>query len=145
MSDGWIVDASVAAKWVLPEADSEAALRLMGRKLLAPAFIDVECANILWKAMRRGELTAEQAHRRHQALRDAPIERLPDAVLLPMAMFLATELRHPVYDCLYLSAVELTGARLVTADRRLLTLNWRDMAPPHWPLLERVVSLDDLP
>jgi predicted nucleic acid-binding protein len=41
-----VVDASVAAKWFLPEADSEAAGRLLTgrRKLLAPDLIRIEVA-----------------------------------------------------------------------------------------------------
>jgi predicted nucleic acid-binding protein len=137
MTEGWVVDASVAAKWVLPEADSEAAARLRGARLVAPELLDLECASILWKAARRGELSDDEAFERHQALRDAPVERLPNAALLSLATVAALQLGHPVYDCLYVAAAELTGFPLVTADRRLCQIQ-------RWSTA-RIVGLDALP
>jgi predicted nucleic acid-binding protein len=135
MSDSWVVDSSVAAKWVLPEADSAAALSLRGSRLIAPAFLDIECANILWKAARRGEISVEEARDLHALLLDVPVERLPEQGLLSLALDCALALSHPVYDCLYLAAAELTGFPLVTADRRLRTLQRRGV---------RIVGLDAL-
>jgi predicted nucleic acid-binding protein len=51
-------------------------------------------------------------------------------------MLVATEAQHSVYDCLYVAAAELSGLPLITADRRLARLRWRDV---------RIVPLDDLP
>jgi len=119
MSDAWVVDSSVAAKWVLPEADSGAALSLRGNRLVAPAFLDIECANILWKAARRGEISMVEATDLHALLLDVPVERLPDQGLLSLALDCALALSHPVHDCLYVAAAEITGFPLVSADRRL--------------------------
>ncbi|WP_237217085.1 type II toxin-antitoxin system VapC family toxin [Falsiroseomonas oryziterrae] len=135
MSDAWVVDASVAAKWVLPEADSEAAARVSGARLVAPELLDIECASILWKAARRGEIGRDEALLRYETLRDAPVERMPNAALLPLAVAHALELAHPVYGCLYIAAAELTGFPLITADARLRRL--------HVPRV-RIVGLDDL-
>ena len=135
MTGSWVVDASVAAKWVLPEADSDVAVTLRGHRLTAPEFIDIECANIVWKAMRRKEITAAEALELQAALREAPIDRLPDAALLSTAMLMATVLDHPVYDCLYLAASRATGRPLVTVDRRLRHLRWDGV---------QVVTLGDL-
>jgi predicted nucleic acid-binding protein len=136
MTDAWVVDASVVAKWVLPEPASDVALKLRGHRLVAPEFLDIECASIVWKTMRRDEITAEEALELQAELRDAPVERLPNAALLPLAMLVATEAQHSVYDCLYVAAAELSGLPLITADRRLARLRWRDV---------RIVPLDDLP
>jgi predicted nucleic acid-binding protein len=118
----FIIDASVAVKWVLDEADSDAALQLGKHHLLAPDLLDTECASVLWKAARRGALSAAEAAERLAVIGQAAIERLPGAVLLPGAMHHALQLGHPVYDCLYLEAAVWTGLPLVTADRRMARL-----------------------
>jgi predicted nucleic acid-binding protein len=118
----FIVDASVVVKWVLAEADSAAAIALGQYRLLAPDLLDIECASVLWKAARRGELRPEEAADRLALIGEAAIERLPNPVLLPGAMRHALRLGHPIYDCLYLEAAIWTGLPLVTADRRLAQL-----------------------
>ncbi len=128
MTTSWVVDASVAAQWVLPGPDSDAAIRLRGSRLVAPAFLDIECAGLLWKAMRRGELSPAEALDCQATLGEAPVERLPDAALLPAAMSLATDSAQSVQDCLYVAAAVLTGFPLVTADRRLRSFPWREVA-----------------
>jgi predicted nucleic acid-binding protein len=45
----WVVDASVAAKWLAPEEDSAQALKYLNAELLAPDLLFAEVANILWK------------------------------------------------------------------------------------------------
>ena len=115
-----VVDASVALKWVLDETDSALAVRLLdGRLLYAPALIDAESANALWAVSRRGTLTAEKASVALAALLAAPVTRFdltPD--LVAGAFRFATDLRHPVYDCLYLATALALGIPVMTADRR---------------------------
>ncbi len=59
----YIVDASVAAKWLLPEANSDRARALIDsrHRLRAPDLLMSECANVLWKRMVRGELSVDEA------------------------------------------------------------------------------------
>ncbi|MGG5819328.1 type II toxin-antitoxin system VapC family toxin [Falsiroseomonas sp. HW251] len=132
----FVVDASVVVKWVLDEPDSEAAVAVGQQRLLAPDLLDTECASVLWKAARRGELTPAEAEERLAIIAEADVERLPSAVLLAGAMRHALQLGHPVYDCLYIEAAARLGLPLVTADRRLGRL-----APPG----VQVIGLDDLP
>ena len=57
-----VIDASVAIKWVVPEAGTEEAVELLGRGgLVAPDLLFAECANILWKKVRNGELQKSEA------------------------------------------------------------------------------------
>jgi hypothetical protein len=57
-----VVDASVALKWVIEVEGSEAAeALLLNEPLLAPDFLIVECANVLWVKARRGALSRELA------------------------------------------------------------------------------------
>jgi hypothetical protein len=64
-----VVDASVAIKWVLPEEGHGLALRIQDLyedeklDLVAPCLLIAEAGNVLWKRVRRGELTREAAER----------------------------------------------------------------------------------
>jgi predicted nucleic acid-binding protein len=57
-----IIDASVALKWVLHDADSDKAIALLtSDSLAAPELFWVECANVLWAKARRGQIGAGDA------------------------------------------------------------------------------------
>jgi predicted nucleic acid-binding protein len=137
----FVVDASVAAKWVVPEDGSECAERLVtgGASLHAPAFIFVELANVLWKRMRAGELEEAEATDLMARLRRAPLILWQGEEPLPETLSLAKELDHAVYDCAYLALALHLDALYVTADRRF----WRKArARPR--LAHRVLRLEHL-
>jgi len=54
-------DASVAVIWLVEEASSPQALALLKHGLLAPDLLIAECANIIWKKHRLGEMTVREA------------------------------------------------------------------------------------
>jgi predicted nucleic acid-binding protein len=113
-----VIDASVAAKWVLPEAGSECALALRKETgdLIAPTFIAAEVANVAWKYARRGELSGADAITAVRMAIGAFARLIPFDELLQPAIEIAVRLRHPVYDCFYLVLADREGAILVTAD-----------------------------
>lgn len=115
-----IVDATVAVKWVVFEDGSEQALELLGRNLAAPAIWLAEASNALRTKCARGELSEDEASEFALDLADAPVTSLALKDLLPMAMRMALDLNHAIYDCFYLAAALRTDTKLVTADRRLL-------------------------
>jgi predicted nucleic acid-binding protein len=116
-----VVDASVGLKWFLPEVYSAAASRLRepAFQLHVPGLFDVEIGNILWKKMRRAELTRAEADAILDRLPRLPVTRHADAPLVPAALDLAEKTQRTVYDCLYLALAVQLGGRLVTADARL--------------------------
>lgn len=122
MRPGIIVDASVALKWVLDEDDSVLARALATRELAAPELLWSECANGLWRWVRRGVLSGRLAQARFVALRRAPIALTPAGELLDRALMLAVELSHPVYDCVYLALALQRGMQVVSADRRFVNV-----------------------
>lgn len=117
---GIVIDASVAIKWVIEEEGTAAALALRGQNLAAPDLINAECANILWKKTRLGELSADEAVFAGRLLSNAEIEMIPTRSLVEAAIQIAVELDHPAYDCVYLALAEQRDADFITADTRLL-------------------------
>lgn len=121
MSAPLVVDASVALKWLIEEPDSEAALALQGRDLVAPALLRLEVANVLRTLVARGTANRAQALDLLALFQTAPVTIIdPDEALEVRALEMGLELGHPVYDCLYLALSERTGCTLVTADGRFL-------------------------
>ena len=113
-----VVDASVALKWVADEPGTEAALALLDQPLIAPAIWLAEVANALWRHVRLGEATEGDASARLQELAEAPVTSLSIEPHVARALQLAVELRHPVYDCIYLAVAENYDTYVVTDDRR---------------------------
>ena len=116
----WVVDASVAAKWLAPEAESALAEALLDDELLAPDLIFPEVANILWKKQARGEMDAATANAAARWLTQIPLQVTESIALMTDAVTLSARLQHPAYDCFYLMLARQSGCPLVTADKRLI-------------------------
>lgn len=116
------VDASVAVKWLVTEADSAQAITLLDHDLLAPDLLGPECANILWKKHRRGLIGTAVAQAAMALLARLRIELVPSAPHLQDALSRAIRQDHSAYDCVYLAVAAARQAPLVTADRRLAAL-----------------------
>ncbi len=116
-----VVDASVGVKWFVPEVHSDAAQRLQdpAHELHIPTFFDVEVANIVWKKLRRGELTLTEADMILGQLPLLPVTRHSEGPLITAAFDLADKTQRTVYDCLYLALAVDLGGQMVTADERL--------------------------
>ena len=115
----WVIDASVAAKWLAPEPDTPLAEALLADDLIAPDLLYAEVANILWKKQLRGEMDAATTQIGARWLLQVPLQVHDSAGLLADALALALQLQHPAYDCFYLALARRVDAPLVTADRRL--------------------------
>jgi predicted nucleic acid-binding protein len=117
-----VVDASVAVKWLVDEPEHPVARSLLDRneQLHAPDFVFVETANVLWKKVRRGELSAEQAFEGVDSLPRLFETIVPSTLLVARALRIAIEMAHPVYDCLYIACSEHVDADLVTADAKFV-------------------------
>lgn len=117
-----VVDASVAVKWFVKEDGHEEALSLLGGvNLTAPDLIFCETANVLWKKLRRGEVTSEQAEEACRALPNFISAVVSATVLAEDALGIARRLDHSVYDCIYLSCAQRLGTKLVTADAEFVS------------------------
>jgi predicted nucleic acid-binding protein len=115
-----VIDASVAIKWVIEEDGTKEALALRRQVLAAPELLVAECANILWKKVRRKELSEPEAAFAAGLLARADIELVAMRPYLEAATRIAAALDHPAYDCFYIALAEAEGLRLVTADWTLV-------------------------
>jgi len=115
-----VIDASVAIKWVIEEEGTKEALALRGRALAAPDLLIAECGNILWKKVRRNELSASEAAFAAGLLARADIDLVPMRPYLEAAVRIAVALAHPAYDCVYIAFAEAEGLLFVTADASLV-------------------------
>ena len=139
----FVVDSSVAIKWVVEEEGTPNAVALLsGARLVAPELLVAECANIIWKKVRRGEFSTEEAGYAARLLEAANVELMPMRGLVREATRLALATSHPAYDCLYLALALANRWRFVTADLRLIRKleHYSDVS-----LLASIVALADVP
>ena len=85
-----VVDASVAIKWVVSEHDSDRARLLSNARLEAWDLLPIECANVLWKKVRAGDMARAEAASRLALLRTAPIVLADGRALLDNALRLSS-------------------------------------------------------
>ena len=115
-----VVDASVAAKWFLPEPDASAALRLLDgrRRLAAPDLIRAEVGNVVWKLHARDLLRLEEASEMIEHFLPLPLDIYDSAFLLEPALEIAMTTQRTVYDSLYLALAIESPAMLQATPRR---------------------------
>jgi predicted nucleic acid-binding protein len=136
---GLVVDASVAAKWVVNEPDAVLARQLFARgEILAPELLWAELGSMLWRRHRVGELSAPDAREMMFDLRSLPVRSYAIFPLLPLALEIAMAISHSIYDCVYVALADQQDCRFVTADRRFRN----KIASGPWA--PAVISLTDL-
>jgi predicted nucleic acid-binding protein len=124
----FVLDASVAAKWMLPAKDeplrAEAYQILDGDaasefELLVPDIFWAECGSILWKAVRQGRLSRADAEAALSSMLRRDFRTFPTANLLSEALPIAFSYGQAVYDCLYVALAVQSESQVITADERL--------------------------
>jgi predicted nucleic acid-binding protein len=125
----FILDASVAAKWFLPESQEEFADRariILDRfssrecQLAVPDVFWAEMGNLLARAVRFQRITADRGKEALAKLIATDITTVPSRPLLAHAMSIALNFQRPFYDCEYVALAIESGTPLLTADERLV-------------------------
>ena len=138
----YVLDSSVAFKWVVPEVHSAKALQLRGEfrngvhELLAVDVFPLEVGHALTRAERQGRVSATQGWALWlSVMADAP-HLSPSIPLMPRAYAISSQMRIGIYDCLYVALAEREGCEFVTADDKLIrTLQ------PQFPFIVPLASL----
>lgn len=125
----YVVDASVGIKLFLPEEHSRDVQELFRAALISdedslyvPDLFFVECANVLWKKVRRGEYPESLAIHNLARLQAMELPTTPTSQLVDRALELACLHGTSVYDACYAALAERLDLPLLTADVRLVTL-----------------------
>lgn len=104
-----LLDGGAEGRWVTDA--------LTGADLAAPSLIGFESANIIRRHELAGLISPDQAAQAHADLLDLAIEQWPYETLAVRAWQLRRNLS--AYDASYVAVAELSGATLVTLDRRI--------------------------
>ena len=118
-----VVDASVATKWFVDQIDSGIAERVQvsSELLVAPQLLVTEVTDALRKHVRVKDISLEQAAEALASLPEWFSEIVAMEGLAADALALARRIEHSAYDCFYLELAVRRSARLVTADKRLVS------------------------
>ena len=124
---GYVLDASVAAKWYLPRGENlvDESVRLLNEytsdltRLAVPDLFWPEMGSIFWKAVRNKRMSGQSADEALQSLSELQLPTFPSYPLLRDAYRIATRFQCTVYDCTYVALAVAAKQPLVTADERL--------------------------
>jgi predicted nucleic acid-binding protein len=120
-----VVDSSVVAKWILPEADSAQAQRLItevalkGERLIVLDLIFPEVTNAIWKRYHRGLATLDEARQFLDDLLRSPVQVETAVHLLKSALDIAAKYDRAIYDALFVALAQDLNLDGVTADEPL--------------------------
>ena len=138
----YVLDSSVAFKWVLTEPLYDKARKLRTdfsqgiHRLLAPDAFPIEVAHALTKAERQGRISTAHGGVLWADVMSTSPQLFPSFPLIPRAYQIASRMRIGVYDCLYVALAEREGCELLTADDRLVKA-----LQPRFPFITPLSSL----
>jgi predicted nucleic acid-binding protein len=117
----FVVDASIAIKWYLPENYNEEAAQLLDprNELFAPDLLLSEIGNILWKRVIKGECSANKAFTIMRELQSHFLQIWGVGILAGDAFDIACRTKRTFYDSLYVALAVKKDCLMVTADLKL--------------------------
>jgi predicted nucleic acid-binding protein len=122
---GFVVDASVAIAWLFEDEatpETEAVLdRLAHEEAHAPGLWELEVANVVLFAERRGRLSEAASARIIERLRGLPIRLSPNSPRLHHVLEVGRRYGLTSYDAVYLTLAQQLNLPLATLDRDLAT------------------------
>ena len=93
-----VIDANVGVKWFIEEARSLAARKILekGSAFIAPDIFIPEICNVVWKKVKKQEITAEQGQAMVNNMPTVLDYYVPSSDLASRAFVLAVQYNHPV-------------------------------------------------
>jgi predicted nucleic acid-binding protein len=142
----YVIDASTAFQWEVPEPHSHMAIRLRddyrsgAHELLSPDIFPAEVGNALIVAERKGRITPGQfAIRLAAILASCPDLHETRPLVARSCVIIAavtSGFRLSFYDALYIALAEREGCDLISGDDKLV----RNMAA-HYPFIKSLSSI----
>ena len=124
----YVLDASVAAKWILTSPDEklieEAAhvfrtFKSRECELLVPDLFWIELGNIFWKSVRQVRISQAASEEAIRTLMASGIPTIASSPLVEKAFRIASGYQRSVYDAVYVALAADCKCDLLTADERL--------------------------
>ena len=124
----YVLDASVAAKWLLPPENESLVreslqtfrdFRSGNLSFLVPDLFWAEMGNIVWKAVRAQRMPVQAAEVAFSSLLGITIPTISSMPLLSSSFEIALRFQRTLYDSVYLALAKSSGHPLLTADERL--------------------------
>lgn len=114
-----VVDASVIIALLIDDGPEGhwAIGQCQGHRLIAPAVLHFEVANVLRRQVRAGRIDVQRGLDAHQAAVDLRVDLLPYSAVADRVWALRDNLTS--YDAAYCAVAELAQAPLVTLDAKL--------------------------
>jgi predicted nucleic acid-binding protein len=128
-ADRFILDASVAVKWLLPPhnedlvAEALDLLRLHDAgsiEFFVPDLFWVEFASAAQSGVRRKRWTQVQAADSVRDMLNYEVRTFPSRLLVEPALTMAIANNCSLYDCVYVALAEEAGCEMITADEKLV-------------------------
>jgi predicted nucleic acid-binding protein len=122
----YVIDSSVAVKWVLAEKEDAKARKLRDEyrnaihELFAPDVFTTELAHALTRAERQKRITPGEALVLWTDVMTAAPTLIRAVPLTPRALEISSQMHIGVYDCLYVALAEREQCEFITADDRLV-------------------------
>lgn len=126
MNKSTVIDASVVAKWLLPDEEdltADAVKEDFAKRIIAisvPAFIFYEINNLLKSAVLSGRINAKDATRLYGNFLDFEFSVYWSRQLLKAALEKALEFNISSYDASYVALAEYLQVPFYTADAKLV-------------------------
>lgn len=116
----YVLDASVLIKWYVPEIYTSEAIKLIGKNhtFHIPELILTETAGIVWKMVRRGDLSSTEGNNIVNALLKIDWNVYSHQPTLISAYAGAQRTDQTVYDFTYMSLAISIDCEFVTADEK---------------------------
>jgi len=124
----YILDSSVAFKWVVPEVHSDKALRLRAgfqagiHELLSPDVFPGEVGHALTRAERQGRITIGEALRLWSDVMTTAPHLIASLPFTHRAIVVSSQTRIGVFDCMYVALAERENRRNGTCRFHLSAL-----------------------
>lgn len=121
MSD-FVLDASIAAKWIFLEKDSDKTEELLENHFgfIVPDLFYIEMDSIIRKKVRRQELEASDAHRKRNQVQRIAADVIHHQTIAKQTFDISISLPVTMYDALYLALAVERKTKMWTADDRLV-------------------------
>jgi predicted nucleic acid-binding protein len=118
----FVVDASLVIKWFVPEINAEAARQWLeaSHDYVAPDLLFAEIGNVVWKKVRRKELSEAEARQLVTDLPRLAVETVATRSLLQDALAVALTAGITAYDAMYLTLAVRLETQVITGDQRFV-------------------------